>query len=212
MAQIGEEKAIPTHLQDGDEFTASDSELIAHGGKLFAGVFTVQDGQGRPLTKGSGAPLSDLTMALLFPRNMNRVSTPDANSCTGCHAQPFGVAGGDGDFVANVFVLAQRFDFATFDHHLSGSSGIPTKSTVDELGIPVTLQSIANSRLTLGMWGSGFIDMLARQMTTDLQSIRDATAPGTCSPLVTKDVSFGEICRNLDLSWNTSGVEGLGLS
>ena len=63
--------------------------------------------------KGTGAVLSDPNSPLLFPRNFNRISAPDANSCFGCHSQPR--AGGGGDVVANVFVLGQRFDFATFD-------------------------------------------------------------------------------------------------
>jgi hypothetical protein len=54
-----------------------------------------------------------MSAPLLFPRNFNRISAPDANSCAGCHAVPR--VGGGGDIVANVFVLGQRFDFATFD-------------------------------------------------------------------------------------------------
>ncbi|MGH7857403.1 MAG: hypothetical protein ACREQY_08735, partial [Candidatus Binatia bacterium] len=53
-AQIGSEKAIPTHMEDGEEFTVSLEELLAHGKLLMNGAFTVQEGQGRPLTKGSG--------------------------------------------------------------------------------------------------------------------------------------------------------------
>ena len=47
----------------------------------------VQEGQGRPLAKGvsTPTPLSDLSAPLVFPRNFNRFSGPDANSCTGCH-------------------------------------------------------------------------------------------------------------------------------
>jgi hypothetical protein len=59
------------------------------------------------------------------------------------------------------------------------------------------------------MFGSGFIEMLARQMTGDLQAIRDATAPGEASALVTKDISFGAIIHRPDGSWDTSRVEGI---
>jgi len=106
------------------------------------------------------------------------VSGPDANSCADCHAQPFGIAGGHGDIVTNVFVLGQPFDFATFDR----LDFLPTKGWVNELGRPVTLQSIANSRVTIGVFGSGFIEMLARQITHDLQAIRDMVAPGQSHP------------------------------
>jgi hypothetical protein len=107
--------------------------------------------------------------------------------------------------VTNVFVLGQRFDFLTFD----ASDTVPTRGATDEDGLPVTLQTAANSRNTLGMFGSGYIEMLARQITADLQGIRDATPMGGASALVSKGISFGTIKRNADGSWDTSGVEGL---
>src|SRR5207245_2839355 len=116
------------------------------------------------LAKESGDPLSDLTAPLVFPRNFNRISSPEANSCAGCHNVPF--VGGGGDFVANVFVLGQRFDSVTFD----AADAMPTRGDLDERGRRVTLQSVANSRNTLGMFGSGFIEMLARQISADLQA------------------------------------------
>src|SRR5215510_14858134 len=115
QSRIGREVAIPRHLQDGEEFRVSIRDLIAFGERLFTAVWTTDEGGGRPLTKGTGAPLGDPSSPLEFPRNFNRVSGPDSNSCAGCHTQPFGIAGGGGDIVANVFVLGQRFDFATFD-------------------------------------------------------------------------------------------------
>jgi hypothetical protein len=204
-AELGREVAIPHHLQDGDEFRLPLKHLLAYGKQLFSAVWTGQEGGGRPLTKGTGAPLSDPNDPLLFPRSFNRLSAPDANSCAGCHNAPFGIPGGGGDIVANVFVLAQRFDFTTFDQ----SDVLPTKGAVDELGRPVTQQTIANSRATLGMFGSGYIEMLARQMTADLQAIRDATAPGESRVLTSKGVSFGTLARTTDGVWDMSKVEGL---
>src|SRR5712692_9803307 len=181
---IGREVAVPRHLQDGEEYQLPLPQLVEHGKKLFTAVWTDQEGGGRPLTKGTGAPLTDPSQPLLFPRNFNRLSAPEANSCAGCHNQPFGTPGGHGDIVANVFVLGQRFDVATFDR----LNFLPTKSSVDELGRPVTEQTIANSRITIGMFGSGFIEMLARQITRDLQAIRDATLPGETHPLLSKGI------------------------
>src|SRR5262245_6956973 len=205
QSQIGREVAIPRHLQDGEEFTVSVRDLVAYGKRLFTAVWTIQEGGGRPLTRGTGAALGDPSSPLEFPRNFNRVSGPDSNSCAGCHTQPFGIAGGGGDIVANVFVLGQRFDFATFD----GNDTAPTRGTMDERGTPATLQTIANSRATLGMFGSGFIEMLARQITEDLQAVRNSTPPGASRPLVSKGISFGTIARAADGSWITSGVQGL---
>ena len=200
---IGREVAIARHLQDGEEFKLSIPELIAFGRKLFVASWTSQEGAGRPLTKGTGAMLSDKSDPLIFPRNFNRISGPDTNSCSGCHNKPD--VGGGGDIVGNVFVLGQRFDFATFDPF----DRIVTKGAVDEHGLTVTLQTIANSRKTIGMFGSGFIEMLARQITADLQAIRDATPPGSQGMLTSKGISFGYIAHRTDGSWDTSGVTGL---
>ncbi|MBN9692126.1 MAG: thiol oxidoreductase [Verrucomicrobia bacterium] len=202
-ALIGREVAVARHLEDGQETMISIPELLAHGRQLFDANWTGQEGGGRPLTKGNGNPLADPTEPLVFPRNFNRISAPDANSCFGCHNSPS--SGGNGDIVANVFVLGQRFDFATFN----GNESLPTKANVDELGRPVTLQTIANSRATLGMFGSGYIEMLARQMTTELQAIRDATVPGSTNALTTKGVSFGSLIHRPDGTWDTSQIQGL---
>jgi len=200
---IGREVAVPVHLQDGQEYELSIPQLIAFGEKLFTARWTSQEGAGRPLTKGTGAPLSDPSDPLVFPRNTNRLSGPDANSCSGCHNLPY--VGGGGDIVTKVFVEGNRFDFLTFDH----DDTTPTKGAVDELGNFVTMQSAADPRKTIGMNGSGFIEMLARQMTAELQTIRDSTPAGGARLLRTKGISFGIIARRIDGSWDTSHVIGL---
>ena len=204
-AELGLEVAIPRHLQDGEGYQVSLKQLLEHGRNLFTASWTIEEGGGRPFTKGTGGPLSDPNSPLSFPRNFNRISGPDANSCAGCHNLPFGIAGGGGDIVANVFVLGQRFDFLTFDR----MDFLPTRGSLDELSRAVTQQTVANSRATIGMFGSGFMEMLARQMTADLQAIRDATPPGEASALVTKGVSFGTIIHRADGTWDTSQVEGM---
>jgi Di-haem oxidoreductase, putative peroxidase len=203
QSPVGRELSVPRHLEDGDEFRIPLDALRAHGERLFTAMWTDQEGGGRPLTKGTGALLADPSRPLTFPRNFNRVSAPDANSCAGCHNLP--VAGGGGDVVTNAFVLGQRFDLASFDVR----DILPTQGAFDERGMPATLQSIANSRATPGMFGSGYIEMLARQMTADLQAIRDRVPPGHWSPLVTKGVSFGRLARLPDGRWDVSKVEGL---
>lgn len=202
-SKIGQEVAVPVHLQDGQEFQMTPAQLAAFGKTLFTAMWTSQEGAGRPLTKGTGNPLSDSTNPLSFPRNFNRISGPDTNSCSGCHNKPD--IGGGGDIVGNVFVLGQRFDFATFD----SLDPIPTRGGVDESGKPVFLQTIADSRKTIGMFGSGYLEMVARQMTADLRSIRDTTTLGASQALMTKGVSFGIITHNLDGTWDTSKVVGL---
>jgi hypothetical protein len=205
QSQIGKELSVPIRLADGEEFQLSLADLVRHGQRLFAANWTREEGAGRPLTKGTGAPVLTPALRLEFPRNFNRLSAPDANSCAGCHNAPFGIAGGGGDIVANVFVLGHRFDFATMNQ----LDTQPTGGAFDENGVAVTVQSIANSRNTLGMFGSGYIEMLARQMTSDLQAIRNGIPPGGSAALTSKGISFGTLARNGDGSWNTSGVTGL---
>ena len=200
---IGVEVSIPRHLVDGEEYSVPLSQLLAHGRKLFEANWTPQEGGGRPLTKGNGNPLRDPSHPLVFPRNFNRVSAPDANSCAGCHNAP--LTGGNGDIVANVFVTGQRFDFVTFD----GTNQTSTVSSIDESGKEVTLQTVANSRATPGMFGAGYIEMVARQMTVELRAIRDTIQPGESKTLTAKGISFGTLSRRADGTWDTSAVEGI---
>jgi len=200
---IGKEVSIGRHLKNGEEFELSIRNLVSYGEKLFRANWTIQEGAGRPLGKGTGAPVSDASSPLVFPRNFNRVSGPEANSCAGCHNQPF--VGGGGDRATEVFVLGQRFDFATFDR----SDSITTRGALAENGQFAVLQDIANERKTVSMNGSGFIEMLARQMTGKLQALRDSIQAGGSQSLQTNGVSFGVLSRAADGSWDTSRVEGL---
>jgi hypothetical protein len=200
--EIGREVGIVRHLRDGDEQRLSKSQLIRHGQALFEAVFTVQEGGGRPLSKGTGDPVTDPSSPLIFPRNFNRLSAMDANSCGSCHGVP--LLGGGGHFTANAVLIGQRFDFITFDH----ADTVPLRGAFDERGQPIILQSF-NSRATLGMFGSGFIEMLARQITEDLQAIRDAIPPGEARALTSKGVEYGSLGRRPDGTWDVSGVEGI---
>lgn len=202
---IGKEVSIERHLKDDEEFDLPLEMLIEHGKALFAANWTIEEGAGRPLTKGTGRALSDPNHPLVGERAFNRISGPDANSCAGCHNAPFGVPGGGGDFVGNVFVLGQRFDAVTFDKN----DKLPTSSSVDEQGIEASLTTIANQRSTTGMFGAGYIEMLAREMTEDLQKIRDSVQRGGSKILRTKGVSFGRITRRADGTWDVSQVVGL---
>lgn len=202
-AQIGREVAIPRRLQNGEEFQVSLTTLLDFGKRLFTANWTVQEGQGRPLAKGNGNPLSDPSSPLIFPRNFNRLSAPEANSCAGCHNAP--IPGGAGDIVGNVFVLGQRFDSITMDH----SDTTQIRGAVDESGGFVVVNTAANSRATPGMFGIGYLEMLAREITADLRAIESTIQPGRSAALTSKGIDFGMLARNADGSWDTSSVAGL---
>jgi len=204
-SMIGREVAIPKHLADDEEFRIPLVDLIAYGKKLFCAQWTEQEGGGRPLTKGNGKRLTDLNHPLVGARAFNRVSAPDANSCAGCHNSPYGIPGGGGDYATNVFVQAQRFDFATFDR----ADSVRTGGSLNEGMEPVTLQTVGDSRSTTAMFGAGYLEMIAREITHDLQATRDSLKLGESKELVSKGIHFGRIARSAGGLWDASQVEGL---
>ncbi|MDE0075962.1 MAG: hypothetical protein OXO50_00495 [Caldilineaceae bacterium] len=190
---IGEEPALKRHLQQHDieagRYTLE--EIVEHGRDIFTASFNTLDGAGRPGQTGTGAPRPRRTM----PDNFNRISAPDANACSGCHNLP--AVGGGGDNVANVFVLAQAETFVDFK----------------EGG---TLRTVGNERNTPSLFGAGFIELLAREMTVDLHEQRRlalALAGGRGRPvtlqLITKGVRFGSLTAMPDGSVDATGVQGV---
>ncbi|MEO7732898.1 MAG: di-heme oxidoredictase family protein [Kofleriaceae bacterium] len=202
-AQIGREVGLSRHMKDGEELNAPVSELVSHGKDMFEAVWTPQEGAGRPLTKGNGTPLTDPSSPLVFPRNFDRLSAADSNACTSCHSVPR--AGGGGHFSAGAFLPMHRFDFMTFDH----SDPVTKRGAMDEQGKWVTLETAGDFRHTIGMFGAGYIEMLARQMTTALQAQRDQLHAGSEVALQAKGVRFGILRRDAAGAWDTSRVEGL---
>lgn len=140
-ANFPDTPVMPGHISQSDiiDGTLSFSEVFEAGKHLFVANFNICDGQGRPAATGGGDARQPGQPTFI------RTSAPDSNACAGCHAQPR--AGGAGDFVANAFVLAQVLD--------------PVTESVSS--------EISNERNTLGMFGSGAIEMLAREMTMELQ-------------------------------------------
>lgn len=200
--QIGREVAIPVHLRNGQEFEMSVPDLVHFGERLFTARWTSQEGQGRAFGKGNDGALTDPSSPLIFPRNFNRFSGPASGACTGCHNLP---RAGGGDVIGNVFVLANRFDFATFDR----SDTVRTRGTLDESSRPATLQTISNPRKSTGMFGSGFVEMLARQITAELQAQAAACVAGSSCALSSKGILYGTLLHRTDGTWDTAHVVGL---
>lgn len=188
LAQIGEQPAVKEHLDQADieAYEYSLDDLFRKGKDLFDARFNDLDGQGRPATTGGGAPRDPVQPDFI------RTSGPDATSCTGCHAQP--TSGGAGDFVANVFVLAQTLD--------------PVTESVNGM--------FSNERNTLGMMGAGPIEMLAREMSKELIAIREAAKADAAEmneavtrTLTAKGVNFGRITVLPDGKIDPSEIEGV---
>jgi hypothetical protein len=190
---INDAPALPVHFTQADILRMPVPAVVAAGRQLFVTDFNVCDGAGRPGTNGGVTPRTP--DPALGPR-FTRISGPDANSCAGCHNQP--QAAGAGDFVANVFVLAQN--------------AIPASGTVLTSDFTQTWLE----RNTLGMFGSGAIELLGREMTADLLALQVQARAGAAAAgadvrvaLVTKGVSFGWLTAHPDGSLDTSGVVGV---
>lgn len=199
---IGDAPAIKVHtsqlaVEEGD---LSLEEVRERGRAMFVTSFNSLDGAGRPETTDTGS--SNFRPREEFPRNFNRISGPDANTCVACHNVPR--AGGGGDNSNNVFVLADRFPFVNFD--MGEGDGFEEHS----------LEMVGDERATVGVFGAGLIEILAREMTVELQStlrqaISEAKIAGVpvTMGLTAKGVGFGKVTARPDGTFDTSEVEGV---
>lgn len=187
-AGLPERPALSRHIEQSDILSGrlSFDEVLKHGEELFTVLFNICDGQGRPATTGGTVAREPDEMAF------SRVSAPDSNSCFSCHNQPR--VGGGAEFVGNVFLLAQHED--------------PVLESTSMMS--------SNHRNPLGMFGAGPIEMLAREMTTDLHSLRESAlaearerGEAVTVTLLTKGVNFGELTMAPDGAQDSSNIEGL---
>jgi cytochrome c peroxidase len=192
-AGFNDTPAMPAHYSQPSVLGMPFQRVFSLGQQIFVTNFNACDGAGRPATTGTGAPRTP--DPLMGPR-YTRASAPETTSCAGCHSQP--QPGGAGDFVANVFVLAQ--------------AAIPVSGTI----LNPDFSDTWLERNTLGMFGSGAIEMAGREMTTDLQAeqqtaIANAKSSGTnvTVNLTTKGVSFGSLTAHPDGTVDTSAVVGV---
>ena len=180
-SQFPDEPAIPGHVEQADISGGSYrfEEIFDRGARLFSAQFNTCDGRGRPAATGIGAKRDPADQP-----DFTRTSAPDANSCAGCHNAPR--AGGAGDFVANVFVLAQALN--------------PVTESVSP--------EFSNERNTLGMFGAGAIEMLAREMTAELQAqAADPANWGGATELVSKGVAFDVVIDRAGKVVESKGID-----
>lgn len=199
---IGESGVLNGHTSQSaiDDGELALEEIVERGRHLFTASFNTLDGAGRPETTDVNP--NNFRPPHTFPDNFNRISGPDANSCSSCHGVPR--IGGGGDNATNVFVLADRLAFVNFD----GREGDGMESH--------TLKTVGNERTSLGLFGSGAIELLAREMTSDLHAIRDearreASKSGgeVTRELWSKGVGFGRITARPDGTIDMDELEGV---
>ncbi len=187
-----EERVFSSHV-DFDSVAAAGPAalpaLIERGRELFKAKFTTADGAGRP--RATQAIIPTRRKSGVNPP-FSRTSGPDSNSCFGCHNDP--IEGGSGDDVSNAFV-SEGFESAQFDN---------------------TDPSFSSERHTIALMGAGLVELLAREMTADLQAIRAeaiaqarATGEERRADLVSKGVRFGWIVAHPDGMVDLDSVDGV---
>ena len=195
---IGDEPSIKTHLkqQDIESGQITIEELILHGEKLFTANFNSLDGFGRPQSSGNRTRRDKK----LFPENFNRISGPETSACSDCHNMP--IIGGGGSNVTNVFSSAEKSPFLDFE--------------TEDLGKDITLKEIGNERNTLGMFGSGLVELLAREMSKELIAQRASAEIISLNEsrevrieLITKEISFGFLTAKPNGTLDTSEIVGV---
>lgn len=164
-------------------------KLIDFGEVLFAARFTTADGAGRPMATQAIIPTKRKRPA---PNIFQRTAGLDGNSCASCHNDP--VMGGAGDFTTNVFV-SEGFNNADFD---------------------TTDPQFSNERNSNHLFGSGLVELLAREMSRDLQSIRRNALAGARKTglesrvrLESKGVRFGWITAKPDGLLELKEIDGV---
>ena len=164
-------------------------DLIDIGRRLFVAKFNELDGAGRPGATGDSKPTTrDISSAL----GLTRIAGPDAMACSSCHNDP--AIGGSGDFVANVFVGAHFSDPPTLEIRADETS----------------------ERNTIGLFGAGLIEIVAREMTGDLRRQRERareiakdTGHDVKVILKSKGVSFGSIVVHPNGTFDVSKLQGI---
>jgi cytochrome c peroxidase len=168
------------------------SDLVEIGRRLFVAKFNSLDGAGRPGATGDSKPTTrDINHAI----RLTRISGPDAMACNSCHNEPS--IGGSGDFVTNVFVGA----------HLSD----PPAQCITP--------ALTNERHTIGLFGSGLVEIAAREMTADLMQQRERARERAAESeqnvpvdLESKGVKFGTLVVHPDGTFDARRLEGVDYS
>lgn len=188
-AVIGDERAVPRHFSLEQLKALDRKAILDHGKLLFEAKFTSLDGAGRPGATQAEVPVKRRpggTSAFF------RTSGPDSNACSGCHNEP--VTGGAGEFVANAFTSEGVSD-AEFD----------------------TLEAqFSNERGTPHLFGAGLVELLAREMTSDLHTLRRGavdqareSGEAVTVQLLTKGVDFGALTIQPDGFIEIDRIEGI---
>ncbi len=220
---INDMPALSGHLDQADIASGrlSFKQIFKFGQRLFITDFNKCDGAGRPASgaqvaaHGIGSPR---TLDPLRGPRFTGLSGPDGNSCASCHNEP-GV-GGTASFRGNLAEQAVDCDPIAGVSLSSSLFGMPGAARPCRPTTPTSTNNgfshLFNERGSLGLFGSGAIELLGREMTDDLhnlkaQAIAQAQAAQNDVPvtLQTKGVQFGTLTAHPNGTVDTSGVQGV---
>jgi len=198
VPDIRDVPGLPAHLDQADIVSGKTplAEVMAEGLTLMITNVNRCDGRGPPAATGNFLPEQRPLPPELI-QFFTRTSGLEAMSCAGCHNQPQSL--GSGDHAANVL-------------QLPAPAQIPA---VAEWFTPAFTPNFPE-RNTNTIFGTGPVELLAREMTEDLQRIQRAAiqearqlARRVRRPLRTKGIAFGEIAALPDGTVDTGGVVGV---
>ena len=198
----GEQPALRGHRITQDEIVQGVFQLEKirlHGLRIFSAQFNKVDGFGDgpmnhndPMANG-GRPTLNGNGTLL------RVNGLDAQSCIECHS------------VLSARSIPMRFSaggFGTANNNVLG--GGTRLDPADTMGMGM---ASFNGRFINPpfVFGAGGIELLGKEMTADLQRLRDHALanPGLLVNLETKGISFGRLKANTEGDWEVHQIEGI---
>lgn len=176
-------------LPKGEATPEQLEQIRDYGEQLFKARFTREEGAGRPKATQAIIPTKRKRVSEF---TFSRTAGLDAAACAACHNEP--KLGGAGDFAANVFV-SEGFVNADFD-------------SLDP--------QFSNERNSNHLFGAGLVELLAREMTTELHQIREQALQQARSAkqavkveLLTKGVSYGYITAQPEGVVDLSALQGI---
>ncbi len=174
----------------------SPSMLRRMGGLIFSTPFTKLDGHGHEPVSAHEPDLLETRPTLQGNGTFLRVNGLDAQTCMECHS------------VLSNAVVPFRFGVGGVGSASSNAMFKPTWIDPTDGGKENFTGRFINPPF---LFGSGGVELLAKEMTLDLQQLRAQAqqSPGTSVSLVTKGVSFGSLSCHQDGTCDPSQVEGV---